>query len=107
MLRSLQSQDAEKILKSTGKGSLNDAFQSRVNYEDIRNIYHIGKEIGCGKFGIVRLVAKKSYDRKKFALKSIPIDHLNSSLDMLQRELEILMEVDHPNVISFHEIYMD
>jgi len=26
---------------------------------------------------------------------------------MLERELDILMAVDHPNIINFHEIYMD
>ena len=26
---------------------------------------------------------------------------------MLQNELEILLNTDHPNIINFHEIYMD
>lgn len=40
--------------------------------EDIGKYYNIGKEIGYGKYGVVRLVAKKSYEKKRFALKSVP-----------------------------------
>jgi hypothetical protein len=39
---------------------------------DVKSSYNIGKELGSGRFGVVRLVQKKSYERKRFALKSIP-----------------------------------
>lgn len=39
--------------------------------EDVSRSYNIGKELGYGKYGIVRLVSKKSFERKRFALKSI------------------------------------
>lgn len=67
----------------------------------------MGKEIGSGRYGIVRLVAKKSYESKKFAVKSISRERINTDIQLLQRELDILMAVDHPNIINFHEIYMD
>jgi calcium-dependent protein kinase len=40
-------------------------------------------------------------------MKMIPRDRINADIDMLERELEILMSIDHPNIINFYEIYMD
>jgi serine/threonine protein kinase len=53
------------------------------------------------------LIAKKSYPKKRFACKKIDRDSIKRDVHMLERELDILMEVDHPNIINFHEIYMD
>ena len=75
--------------------------------EDINSVYKLGKEIGCGRYGIVRMVAKRSYEKKRFAVKSIARDKIKTDIGMLERELEILMQTDHPNIINFHEIYMD
>jgi calcium-dependent protein kinase len=82
-------------------------FHGRICFEDISNVYKMGKEIGSGRYGIVRLVAKKSYESKRFAVKSISRERINTDIQLLQRELDILMAVDHPNIINFHEIYMD
>ena len=49
-------------------------------HEDVSGVYNIGKEIGYGKYGVVRLVAKKSYDRKRFALKSIPRERMSGDI---------------------------
>lgn len=70
-------------------------------------VYNIGKEIGSGRYGIVRLIEKKSYNRKRFAMKSIHRDRVNTETKMLERELQIMMNIDHPNIIDFYEIYMD
>jgi hypothetical protein len=51
----------------------------------------LGKEIGSGRYGIVRLVAKKSFEKKRFALKSIPREKINTDVKMLERELDILL----------------
>ena len=47
------------------------------------------------------MVAKKSYDKKKFALKTISRDLVNTDIEMLERELDILINIDHPNIIDF------
>ncbi len=60
--------------------SNNQEKNQRFVYEDVSKYYNIGKEIGCGKYGVVRLVSKKSYERKRFALKSIPRDHMYGDL---------------------------
>lgn len=76
-------------------------------HEDVSKYYNIGKEIGHGKYGVVRIVAKKSYDKKRFALKSIPKEHFHSDIQVLEQEFEILKSVDHPNIINFYEMYVD
>ena len=40
-------------------------------------------------------------------MKSIAREKISNDIQMLQNELEILLNADHPNIINFHEIYMD
>lgn len=75
--------------------------------DDISKYYNIGKEIGHGKYGIVRLVAKKSFDKKRFALKTIPRDQMHKDVEVLKKEFDVLKTADHPNIIKFYEMYMD
>ena len=53
------------------------------------------------------MIAKRSYMDKRFALKSIHRDRVCSDIKMVEKELDILMNIDHPNIIEFQEIYMD
>jgi calcium-dependent protein kinase len=70
-------------------------------------VYKIGKEIGQGKYGKVRLVAKKSYEKKRFALKSLEKHSTKITEEQIKREFSILRDLDHPNIIKFYEIYGD
>lgn len=65
------------------------------------------KELGSGNYGSVRMIAKRSYMDKRFALKSIHRDRVCSDIKMVEKELDILMNIDHQNIIEFQEIYMD
>ena len=64
--------------------------------EDVSKSYNLGKELGYGKYGIVRLVSKKSYENKRFALKTISRTLMLSqgqqadSRPLLENEFEIL-----------------
>lgn len=71
--------------------------------------YNIGRELGTGKYGTVRLASKKSYEHKRFALKTISRTLImsNSENPLLENEFEILKQVDHPNIIKFYEMYID
>lgn len=81
--------------------------------EDVSASYNIGKEIGYGRYGTVRLVSKKSYENKRFALKTISRTFMLShgaeadSTPLLENEFEILKQVDHPNIIKFYEMFVD
>jgi hypothetical protein len=45
-------------------------FNNRFVHEDVSQVYNIGKDIGYGRYGVVRLVASKSYDRKDLHLRA-------------------------------------
>lgn len=73
---------------------------------DVRKRYHINpKEIGHGHYGIVR----KCMDRETkewYAIKSILKSKVNK-VEILKREIEILAEVDHKNIIKLIEVHED
>mmetsp|Transcript_3528 Transcript_3528/g.4145 ORF Transcript_3528/g.4145 Transcript_3528/m.4145 type:complete len:561 (-) Transcript_3528:1764-3446(-) len=73
---------------------------------DVRQRYHINpKEIGHGHYGVVR----KCMDRETkewYAIKSIQKSKV-SKIDVLKREIEILAEVDHKNIIKLIEVHED
>eukprot|EP00347_Sterkiella_histriomuscorum_P023654 403333852 len=82
-------------------------INQRISSEDIRRIYNVGKEIGHGRYGTVRLAQKNSHPKKRFAVKSISRDKIKTDIHLLEQELEILKSADHPNIINFYEIYKD
>eukprot|EP00558_Chaetoceros_sp_UNC1202_P001935 CAMPEP_0197258254 /NCGR_PEP_ID=MMETSP1429-20130617/81478_1 /TAXON_ID=49237 /ORGANISM="Chaetoceros sp., Strain UNC1202" /LENGTH=179 /DNA_ID=CAMNT_0042722309 /DNA_START=55 /DNA_END=591 /DNA_ORIENTATION=- len=73
---------------------------------DVKDRYHINpKELGHGHYGVVR----KCMDRKTkewYAIKSIRKSKVNK-VDVLKREIDILKEVNHPNIIRLIEVHED
>ncbi|CAG9326259.1 unnamed protein product [Blepharisma stoltei] len=72
----------------------------------IRSIYKFGQIIGSGHFGIVR-IATFIGTNSKVAIKSIPKSSISYNSDRLRTEIEILVQVDHPNIIRLIETYED
>mmetsp|Transcript_18465 Transcript_18465/g.36964 ORF Transcript_18465/g.36964 Transcript_18465/m.36964 type:complete len:504 (+) Transcript_18465:28-1539(+) len=73
---------------------------------DVREKYHIQpKELGHGHYGVVRKCQERATG-EWFAIKSIRKKKVGK-LDVLRREIDILKEVDHPNIIKLHEVYED
>ena len=73
---------------------------------DVRAKYHVdAKELGHGHYGIVRKCMHRE-SKKWFAIKSIKKSKV-SNIKVLKREIEILKEVDHPNIIKLEEILED
>eukprot|EP00956_Cyclotella_meneghiniana_P038580 scaffold156472_cov36-Cyclotella_meneghiniana.AAC.1 len=73
---------------------------------DVRVKYHINpKEIGHGHYGVVR----KCMDRETkiwYAIKSIRKSKVGK-IEVLKREIALLQEVDHPNIIKLIEAHED
>ena len=82
-------------------------FEGRIIEEDIGKLYKLGEKLGSGSYGEVRIIHKRTYKQKKFALKSIHRDTIQHDIVSLEHELNILMSIDHPNIIELEEIYMD
>lgn len=83
--------------------------QKVIFHDNIAKVYVFGPEIGKGRFGSVRIAQRISLGNSyKFAIKSIPRKHVDeSSVRVFLHELEILKSLDHPNIIEFHELYVD
>lgn len=76
------------------------------NLSDVRVKYHINpKEIGHGHYGVVR----KCMDRESkvwYAIKSIRKSKVGK-VEVLKREVALLKECDHPNIIKLVEVHED
>ena len=70
-------------------------------------MYKFGKVIGSGNFGTVRIAHKHQNPKKKYAIKSMARNILEKDLGLLAQELNILLSVDHPNIVKFYEVYYD
>jgi serine/threonine protein kinase len=55
----------------------------------------------------VRLAHRLSDPNIKYAIKSILKQNIKKDVKLLEEELAILEQVDHPNIIKFHESYID
>eukprot|EP00331_Platyophrya_macrostoma_P008000 CAMPEP_0176415388 /NCGR_PEP_ID=MMETSP0127-20121128/5781_1 /TAXON_ID=938130 /ORGANISM="Platyophrya macrostoma, Strain WH" /LENGTH=460 /DNA_ID=CAMNT_0017795383 /DNA_START=92 /DNA_END=1474 /DNA_ORIENTATION=+ len=74
---------------------------------NITEVYDFGKVIGSGDFGTVKLASLKGTNSPLFAVKSIPREKVKEDTKLLQRELELLRDIDHPNIVKFYEVYED
>lgn len=74
---------------------------------DIRKVYKFKKLIGGGNFGTVRLAHRIQNKSILYAVKSILRQNIKKDVKPLEQELEILKALDHPNIIKFHESYID
>ena len=72
----------------------------------IKNRYHINpKELGHGHYGVVRKCQNRE-TKEWFAIKSIRKSKVGK-IEVLKREIDILKEVDHPNIIRLKAVYED
>ena len=80
--------------------------------KDIRKIYKFKeKPLGGGNFGTVRKAYRRSDDknnREYFAIKSIQKKKLTEKdFTNLIKEVSIISQLSHPNIIKFYETYHD
>jgi calcium-dependent protein kinase len=74
----------------------------------IDKVYKLKTKIGGGAFGSVWLSHRKDYPKFKFAIKKINKTEVGTNeLELLRREIDVLREVDHPNIIKFYDTYED
>lgn len=55
----------------------------------------------------MRLARSRTDPNVKYAIKSILRQNIKKEVKQLEEELDILRRVDHPNIIKFHESYVD
>ena len=64
-------------------------------------------QTGLGHYGQVRIATLISNPQKKFAVKTIAKDRTTKDFHLLNSEIEIFRELDHPNIVKFYETYQD
>ena len=81
---------------------------SGSNKVDFLSDYNIKGIIGKGTFSVVKLGEHKK-TKEKVAIKIMQKNKILSKDDLIriEREIEILKRLDHPNVIKIHKIYDD
>uniref|UniRef100_A0A3Q2P755 non-specific serine/threonine protein kinase n=1 Tax=Fundulus heteroclitus TaxID=8078 RepID=A0A3Q2P755_FUNHE len=77
--------------------------------EDVELYYEMGEELGSGQFAIVRKCKEKSTGGE-YAAKFIKKRRLSSSRrgvsrEEIEREVNILREIQHSNIITLHDIF--
>lgn len=82
---------------------------STFRQEDVEDHYEMGEELGSGQFAIVRKCRQKGTG-KEYAAKFIKKRRLSSSRrgvsrEEIEREVDILREIRHPNIITLHDIF--
>ena len=78
-----------------------------ILHTDIHKFYKFTTVIGHGHFGTVREAARFDRETQSFAVKSICKEHIKRDIYLLKREIDVLMQVDHPNIIKYYESYED
>jgi len=74
---------------------------------DIRTVYKFLDVVGGGHFGTVRRVHPKSDPQVTYAVKSILRADIAKDIKLLEEELFILRQIDHPNIVKFHQAFID
>lgn len=73
----------------------------------IRDHYRIGKVLGSGAFGEVRLCLHKETQTQR-AVKVLRKNLLDEKeMEMLKNEIAILQDMDHPNIVKMYEFLED
>ena len=71
------------------------------------NNFILGKALGKGAFGSVRIVTRKE-DKKIYAMKSVNIGKLdNKEKEAALNEVRILASLKHPNIVGYKEAFYD
>ena len=77
----------------------------KVKALNLKKEYAIGKKLGTGGFATVRRCKRKN-DNKIFALKVINKKSMEKNdLVILESEVNIMRNLDHPNIVILYDIF--
>ena len=77
---------------------------SAYNKDVITKDYTMGKPLGSGSFGTVRMAVHKQTDQKR-AIKILKKEE--QDMDKFFLEVDILTKLSHPNIMRIYEYYED
>ncbi|XP_061102063.1 death-associated protein kinase 2-like isoform X2 [Conger conger] len=77
--------------------------------QKVEDFYEIGEELGSGQFAIVKRCREKSsgldYAAKFIKKRQSRASRRGVSREEIQREVEVLQQVQHPNIVRLHDVY--
>ncbi|XP_048358888.1 death-associated protein kinase 1 [Sphaerodactylus townsendi] len=77
--------------------------------ENLDDYYEIGEELGSGQFAVVRKCREKStgtqYAAKFIKKRRTKSSRRGVSREDIEREVNILKQIQHPNVITLYDVY--
>ena len=83
-------------------------FEKFSKQTDYKKKYEYIQMLGSGSFGKVRLYIDKECKSLRYAIKTLKKDFLNKHMiDSIEREVDILRSLDHPNIVKYFETYED
>ncbi|KAF7727241.1 hypothetical protein EC973_007854 [Apophysomyces ossiformis] len=86
---------------STIDALVHGGLQQPQSYSKKSN-YQLGADLGSGAFGTVKKATRLS-DKKEVAIKIISKRFMKGRFEMVHGEMDILQDIDHPNVIGFYD----
>ncbi|XP_045564374.1 death-associated protein kinase 2 isoform X2 [Salmo salar] len=96
-------------IKTTASSPSMTAGMALFKQQTVEDFYDIGEELGSGQFAIVKRCWEKSTGLE-FAAKFIKKRQSRSSRrgvrrEEIEREVNILQQTQHPNIVTFHDVY--
>ncbi|GAA6105057.1 death-associated protein kinase 2 isoform X1 [Tachysurus ichikawai] len=77
--------------------------------QKVEDFYEIGEELGSGQFAIVKRCKEKStgleYAAKFIKKRQSRVSRRGVRREEIEREVNILQHLQHPNIISLHDVY--
>uniref|UniRef100_A0A3B3YPD6 non-specific serine/threonine protein kinase n=2 Tax=Poecilia mexicana TaxID=48701 RepID=A0A3B3YPD6_9TELE len=77
--------------------------------ENVEDFYDIGEELGSGQFAVVRRCKEKStgtaYAAKFIKKRQSRVSRRGVKREEIEREVDILQEIQHPNIVELHDVY--
>nr|XP_055049059.1 death-associated protein kinase 2 isoform X2 [Misgurnus anguillicaudatus] len=80
-----------------------------LKQQRVEDFYDIGEDLGSGQFAIVKRCKEKStgveYAAKFIKKRLNRVSRRGVRREEIEREVDILQELQHPNIISLHDVY--
>ena len=102
--------ELESARSTSGSSHRNSSilFEKFSKQTDYKKKYEYIQMLGSGSFGKVRLYVDRQCKTLRYAIKTLKKDFLNKHiLDSIEREVDILRSLDHPNIVKYFETYED
>lgn len=107
--RVIENKKNTKISKKKFINKKNSILLDKISkVTDFKKKYEFISVLGSGGFGKVRLFRDRVCPEMKYAIKTLKKNFFNGhAIDSIVREVSIIMQLDHPNIVKYFETFED